>query len=245
LGRINPVFAKSANSILFHVVTCKIGTVIGYGNDFYLFRYDSPQLLKLKQSSNLGQFFSKTIGTNSFCIDDKLFIGSFKYNTLDSAKISIADFEQTNIKFYIAETNEYYLIVIPIVAIIGLSIFYIKKKKSIKISKTGDTGIINNSLEAFDEKELIVLNTILHNSERGLDTFIEQINQVLGIEKKNIAIQKRQRSDILISINTKLSLLLDTPDLLIQKKRLEFDKRSFCYFITLEDINKVKALIAK
>jgi hypothetical protein len=246
LGDINPIFKEANNHYFTHILTSKIGTIIGYGTDFYLYRQDYPTLLKLKKSSNLGVFFYKTFGGVSFCIDSTIYNGYFNFNTLDSAKISITDFEETDIQLYVDSDNRYYLILIPIaLSITMISIFYFKRKKRAHALSKEENEPVGNSLEAFDEKELIVLNTILYNSERGLDTFIEQINQVLGIEKKNIAIQKRQRSDILISINTKLSLLLETSDLLIQKKRLEFDKRSFCYFIAIEDINKVKALITK
>lgn len=76
-----------------------------------------------------------------------------------------------------------------------------------------------------------------------IDTHIEHLNQILGLEKKNLDVQKKQRSDVLIGISTKLNLLLNTSEQIIQKKRVETDKRSFCYFIAAENLQRVKELI--
>ncbi|NCW13607.1 MAG: hypothetical protein EBV82_10730, partial [Chitinophagia bacterium] len=70
--------------------------------------------------------------------------------------------------------------------------------------------------------------------ERSLDdqmTQIPDINTALGTTNKNIEIQKRLRSDTISSINEKLSMRHKISSAVIQRKRTEFDARSFEYFI--------------
>ncbi|MCY7311230.1 MAG: hypothetical protein LH619_10670, partial [Chitinophagaceae bacterium] len=80
--------------------------------------------------------------------------------------------------------------------------------------------------------------TIAENSLKGNYTSIEEVNKALGVSKKNIEIQKKQRSDIITSINKKYSYIKQSPQELIEKRRTEFDKRSFEYYIDNSRLNE-------
>jgi hypothetical protein len=60
---------------------------------------------------------------------------------------------------------------------------------------------------------------------------VEEINQIIGCTQRNLEVQKRMRSDLIISINGKLKQTLGMEGVVINKKRAEFDKRSYEYFI--------------
>lgn len=243
LGKLNPLFTKSSGEYA-QIMTSSIGTIIAAENQYYLYNHRSPKLYKLKSKSYLGEFLIRTLSENAFCIDSTMYVGSFKYNTLDSAKISLLEFEETNIPLYAPEKNKYLVPSIAIVSVLlmvsGLFIYY-KRKKGYKLLDTKNGSLDVDSF--LEEKELTILTAILQNSERNLDTYIEQLNQLLGIERKNIDVQKKQRSEVLISTNSKLGILLNVTEQIIQKKRVETDKRSFCYFIAPENIQRVKDLI--
>jgi len=66
------------------------------------------------------------------------------------------------------------------------------------------------------------------------------INQLLGVTKKNVEIQKKQRSDMFLTINEKWNRVSDK--ILIDKKRLNHDKRSYEYLITPDQLNKIQSM---
>ena len=94
----------------------------------------------------------------------------------------------------------------------------------------------------FEEKELQTLILIYCSSVQGKTTSIDELNKILGVTQKSIEIQKKQRSDTIISINKKYSLIVGRHSYIIERKKNEFDKRSFDYFIDhtkIEAVNKI------
>ncbi|MDZ7650803.1 MAG: hypothetical protein U5K54_28735 [Cytophagales bacterium] len=74
----------------------------------------------------------------------------------------------------------------------------------------------------------------------GFGTTIDQINALLGVTQKNSEIQKKQRSNIFISINEKWSKSkISQNKILIDKRRLDHDKRTYEYFINEANLDKV------
>jgi hypothetical protein len=76
-----------------------------------------------------------------------------------------------------------------------------------------------------------LIKVLLENSILKKMTQINEINNILGCTNKNIDIQKRLRSDAINTMNEKLSILLLTENKIIERKRSEFDGRTFEYFI--------------
>jgi hypothetical protein len=100
---------------------------------------------------------------------------------------------------------------------------------------------INTKL--FDEQELSLLHLLIHNTESGRLTSIEEINKVLGLIKRNPEIQKKQRSDIMTGINQKYNFVYPNKQAIILKQRSSDDGRSFDYFIAFEDLQSIKSLL--
>ena len=241
LGFLNKKFTEKIN-LIYYIATTKIGTIFRYGKEIYLFQPGNATLKQLKKDSYLQSLLDKSSEKFLFSTDSMIIYGSFKNKFIDSFKISEKEFEPSQVVFYQKENSiilsiATYASSLVLVLLIAFY-FYRKRKQSTTINQ--DKTTLQYS---FDERELAALQLIVENSENQIDTSIEQLNQVLGLERKNIDVQKKQRSDVLISINSKLGLLLHTKDQLIQKKRVETDKRSFCYFIAPENIQMVKALI--
>ena len=72
---------------------------------------------------------------------------------------------------------------------------------------------------------------LLKSSLQAKGTSIEELNRLLGVSGKTVEIQKKQRSDVITSINRKYRFAFKTNELFINKKRLEPDKRTFEYYI--------------
>ena len=89
------------------------------------------------------------------------------------------------------------------------------------------------------------LESKIAHSEKGRFTDTEEINKVLGVTRKSIEIQKKQRSDTIISINKKYAFVYPDIENIIQKQRSDIDKRSFEYYIDFAKIETIKALINK
>ena len=98
-------------------------------------------------------------------------------------------------------------------------------------------------IELLEQRERDLLSFIYDQSSEERLTSIEEINKVIGAAQRSPEIQKRLRSDLIISINEKLSVVTKKKKPVIDKQRSEFDKRSFEYFILPEYMDLVKKII--
>jgi hypothetical protein len=113
------------------------------------------------------------------------------------------------------------------------------------VPKTGNPLEFRSSkiIELLDEREKSLLAFIYSHSSDERLTSIDEINKIIGAAQRSTEIQKRLRSDIITSINDKLSLISDTKKPVISKQRSEFDKRSFEYFIYPDYMDLVKKVV--
>lgn len=84
--------------------------------------------------------------------------------------------------------------------------------------------------------ELALVRQLSKDTKSGFRTQTEMIDHILGTEKKTDAVQKKQRSEVLGSINKKYGKVYNTPQLLIDKDRSESDGRLYEYFLN-QDID--------
>jgi hypothetical protein len=135
--------------------------------------------------------------------------------------------------------------VLLIIAVIYLSIqIQSKKEIAFNFENTTSAGTSNEFKKAIDfvnnltviEKEL--LETIVKNNLENKTTTVNQINKVLGTEKKSFKIQNNIRGEILTLINNKFIAFSLINDNLIERQRSEFDKRHMEYFINEKYIGK-------
>ncbi len=85
-----------------------------------------------------------------------------------------------------------------------------------------------------------LLDLILKNSAAGKMTSVIQVNEVLGIARKDVKSQNNIRAATLQMINHKFIAYSGLNDDLILKQRTAFDKRFFEYFIHSKYVQKVK-----
>lgn len=192
----------------------------------------------------------------SFWLDSALYFGSSDLS-YDSVIIKKSDLIETNKKVYTSlkettsghniELKSFIPYLIVTVLIISnaffIAVYRAEKKKLINSSIT--TEETNNISERYNlnETEKSLLNIIFENSKKKKMTSIAEINNTLGCASKNIEVQKRLRSDTINQINLKLSIKLSINNRIIERKRTEFDARSFEYFIDQTYFNAIKDIL--
>jgi hypothetical protein len=131
------------------------------------------------------------------------------------------------------------------VAILIVLFYWKKNRKKIapKVNTTNlNTAADSNSL--FSEIEKALLGLIIENiNKRNRLTSIDEVNYTLGISNKSINMQKRTRSDVISSINSKYQIYFKTEAPLILRQNSEIDQRVKEFYIESENINKIISLI--
>ena len=97
-------------------------------------------------------------------------------------------------------------------------------------------------VELMNEQEISFLKYLYDHSNDQRLTSIDEINKKLGTYNKSIEIQKKMRSDMINGINDKLAVFSKSPKPVIDKQRSDFDKRSFEYFIDIDNMELVEKI---
>lgn len=184
--------------------------------------------------------------------DSTLYYGSIKSMKFDSTKMKYADFNPTEESVYSTQNNQTLIIILGVVGALAFSVFLIRslsKKYSFILINKKNVQFSGKAISPrsfnFDEKELQLLGLLVQNSQNAQFTGLAEINNILGIGKRSIEIQKKQRSDIITSINKKYDQFYPDQTTLIQKQRTNFDKRSFEYYIDTSKIEFLKTFLSK
>jgi hypothetical protein len=210
-------------------LTNNSGSLLVYSDKIYYLNIGLNQL-KIESDKSLINFLNKNnVRANPvFNIADKLIIASINENKLDSITFSTQDFSNSipvieNKKFF-TQNKTILLISLFILLIVVIVYFKFSKKKII----------------LFTEFEKDFLNKL--TSKKGKQLDIEALNYLLGLSKKSIEIQKKNRSEFLNKLDQKLRDLLHTEEVLIIRVRDEADKRIFLYQLNelfFDQINKL------
>jgi hypothetical protein len=199
------------------------------GSIFY-FR-DSTFFVQSLQLLILG----KDIQTDSVQLEKRMFksIGSNLYLVPDS-------------DFRIKQIEKKYLVLFGSGLALGIgfsvAFYFLSRNRSRSFKSLKKPSNIERS-DIFQGKEFDLVAFIFNKSIIGQDADIESINKLIGVAQKNNEVQKKQRSEILISVNRKWRYIKSSNDLLIKKRRLEQDKRSFGYYIDFENLEAVRKLM--
>lgn len=205
------------------------GSLLVYTDKVYYLNL-SMNTLKIETDKSLTNFFNKFNVRNNpvVNIDDKLIIAHILENKIDSVSFSINNFSDVapilndNRQF----SRNWIFLILGLVLLIIVIAFYFKFSKKPVI--------------LFSEFEKQFLKKLLSKSGKQLD--IDSLNYLLGLSKKSVEIQKKNRSEFLNKLDQKLRELLNTEDVLIIRVKDESDKRIFLYQLNeafFDQINKL------
>ena len=112
----------------------------------------------------------------------------------------------------------------------------INKRKSSRVNE--DISFYDTKENKFKETELDLIEKIYNRSLEGKSYSVEDINAVLGLSKKSLEIQKKIRTETINRINHRFKIIFNTEDELIERIRLEEDRRFYKYIISEENGKK-------
>lgn len=116
----------------------------------------------------------------------------------------------------------------------GISMMVIYRKK---FSQEADHNF------SLDSTELLLIHGFLNKADQTLKT--EELDTLLGKEGRSLDAQKKRRSAIIRSINSKYTALTEDRTELIKTERNEFDRRMFNYILSSKNYEKLKKHVPK
>jgi hypothetical protein len=257
-GKLSNYLVQRAAQIR-NMASAPWGQLIQFGNKITLLDYVHNELLSL--NTEKSDFLMHMLSRNQeppnysyFFRDSTLYWGSTAHNVLDSFHLSRNDFMSSSIAVYVPEgvsvphpfweQRWVYIVeaIVLLLAVVGLL-----RLRSSRIKTPTNTQNENFSIvpvkPLFDGKEMTVIKLLVANSSKGRSVSIEALNIVMGISKRNAEIQKKQRSEVIQSINSKYSIISKKNEPLITKSRSEFDKRAFEYYINVHAVKQMEEIV--
>jgi hypothetical protein len=193
----------------------KTGSLLCFSNKLYYLDLEK-RLLKTASNNKLLNFINKQKINEASYFENNGMLYVLNLNTFIIDSIYFNDNEFSALAQNAGQLDNYKFIsiLLGILFLIGIVIFYIssKKKKS------------NLEMNEF-EKEFIKKLT----NKKGAIIDINNLNYLLGLSKKSIEIQKKNRSEFLNKLNQKLKEVLNTEENIIIRIKDEEDKRVFIY----------------
>ena len=219
------------------------GLLVANQLKYFLFDFSANQLLESTDSHAELQSLIKGNDT-SMIFYSKGFFYKSNGNQLDSIPFRSNDWVfktpiyKKSLKFYFAKWRVPILLLVISLLLIWLRVFVQKYKAKI-IQNYQDAqkqmGIEKSqTLPSFSDSEWSVISLIYKNSKDLKKTYIDEINQTLGLQNRSIEIQKAQRHKNFSSINKKFQELHNR--ILISNEKLPMDKRSLLFFIEKENL---------
>lgn len=197
---------------------------------------------------------TQTLGAHKRSItynnDQDLLIYDYDLDSTFRFSIEKKDLTLLNFPIYVNYNNQLNLdlqqisLIVAGIFIIILLVLLLKSKKKYKeiFVKKNNTDIVKIDFKIFVLKLEIIeketLRKIIENSIMDQRTSINELNRILGTEKKDMKIQNNIRSEIIKSINEKFKSFSLTNETLINRERTNMDKRFMEYYINENLINK-------
>ena len=224
--------------------------VVLNGRDIYLFHFKNNEVYKLNNTAIEKTIFSSSAGIYvdlMFEKNGKLYysLSNEASHKLDSIDIGIKDFTKQNYPLY-TPVNKYSNLYLGIgfvfFTLFGFLIYRKWKKQNNQNSIQQEYSFSDGKENDFKQNELDLIEKIYKRSLEGKSYSVEDINATLGLSKKSLEIQKKIRTETLNRINHRFKILFDTEDELIERIRLEEDRRFYKYIINEENGKKALGL---
>jgi hypothetical protein len=237
LGEVNERI-KISNAKLICDFKHMNGNLIMIDNQTYLIDYENNKVYKLINKKINALFFSTLSNEYNtfFSINSNVLFYNKNKNILSSIIISKSDFKQEPYTLY-GKVANYELIYTSFISILVLVILiYGYKKFNNKKKKHKQEIETNISSNEFNNIETTLISALIKSAENNSFLNVNDINEILGIKKKSLEIQKRVRSETINNINHKFNINFNQKVTFIERERSKDDKRFYNYIINLNNI---------
>jgi hypothetical protein len=217
------------------------GSIAIIKSEAYLFDFINNKAYKSK-TFNLHKPLIGNITANKaiyiFQINDTVYFTRSKSDSLYSFTVSRSDFSEEGIPIYIPLNQNFNNILIGSGLFAGMLSFIgfrqYRKKYTTKTSKTIFGKPVHESDPLlFTEVEKNLIQLMINQQTLNVD----EVNNLLGLAKKTLEIQKKIRTETLNKINHKFRVLSEEESEFIERIRSEQDRRFYNYTISKENID--------
>lgn len=241
---------KLINFIQTIKIETEYGVLVIANGVVKLLDFENNRFLEWKNTQLNNLFNSSKAEIKPFIIRDSVLL-YFNFEKLDSIILPISQFKLISQIYKPIELNSgvnISLITMSALSLIVCLLFFIyyKKRKTahlnniiknqvVDIEKVLENHLTNENIinlnNILDSNEIHLIHQILSNNNR---ISVEQLNYILGLDKKNTQVQKKNRSSIISSINIKFKSEYALNDELIQRIKDEEDARNIIYQINIK-----------
>jgi hypothetical protein len=187
---------------------------------------------------------------------DMVYFGELNSGVIDSLQLKSTYFQETGEQIFVQPVYFSPLIIILAVIFI-LSIYLVFKLRKNRIKRVADSNASKQmksdkvlsspypGIEVFDAVEQSLLNLLIANGAKmGKRTGTDEVNRILGVSQKSLDMQKRKRSDVIRSINTKFKLIQPMTTMpLVDRVKSDLDARLYEYYLLQDAIEKIQAIL--
>lgn len=220
------------------------------GRDIYLYDFKNNEVYKLINTALEKTFFSSSAGAYidlAFERNGNLFFSRSNdpYHQLDSIPVSIKDFTKQDYPIFIPVNNYTYIYIgigIVFISLFGFFIYRKRKKYNKSNSEEQEYALNDGKENEFKAHELELIEKIYQISLSGKSYSVDDVNQVLGLSKKSLEIQKKIRTETLNKINHRFKMKHEMDEDLIERIRSDEDRRFYRYIIREENGKKALEL---
>jgi len=214
------------------------GSLIIIDNETYLIDYENNKIYKLI-NKKIEALFTSTLKNEYntfFSIDSNIYFYNKNKNILSSIIVSKNDFKIEPYPLYGKIVNYELIYSLFIIILLLVILFYGYKKFNTK--KKEHKVVIENDISSneFNNIEIDLISALIKNSENNSFLNVNDINEILGIKKKSLEIQKRVRSETINNINHKFNIKFNQKVTFIEREKSKVDKRFYNYIINLNNI---------
>jgi hypothetical protein len=242
LGEVNERI-KISNAKLICDFKHMNGSLIMIDNQTYLIDYENNKIYKLinKKIEELLFTTLKNEYNTFFSINSNVFFYNKNKNVLSSIIISKSDFKLEPYPLY-GKVANYAIIYTSFITILVLVIlFYVYKKFNTKKKEHKQVIETDISSNEFNNIETALISALIKSAENNSFLNVNDINEILGIKKKSLEIQKRVRSETINNINHKFNIKFYQKATFIEREKSKDDKRFYNYIINLNNIKIYKS----
>jgi hypothetical protein len=260
-------YIKELVPTLANITSSPWGQLLLAGNKFMILDYANNRVMSFKPATEqlIVSALAPHIGSHLFYFKDSvLFAANLGLGRLDSFTLSIKNFDVTTYPVFDSSASMrnqeknvtllFWLSLFISTSFGGLVYYYLLRRarrfSSDKLLLVKEQPSEHSSHLAnlrnirLEQRELSVLYLIYSNSSNAETTSIDEINRALGLTRRSTEIQKKQRSEVIASVNKKFKYIFATNRNVLQKQRSTFDKRSFDYFIDNDYFHEAGTLLA-
>jgi hypothetical protein len=245
LGKLNDFFINEINIRIIHDywISDKLSGTVAILNyqDTYLFDFINNKAYRAisnKIPAKLVTYDKANRNKNIFQINDTVYFTRSNSDSLYSFTVSRSDFSEEGIPIYIPLNQNFNKILIGSGLFVGMLSFIGFRQYRKKYTTKTNKNIFGKPVHEtdpllFTEVEKNLIQLMINQQTLNVD----EVNNLLGLAKKTLEIQKKIRTETLNKINHKFRVLSEEEREFIERIRSEQDRRFYNYTISKENID--------